>query len=422
MIIPLSTDRPLARPTTVTYALIAVCVGVHLARAFLARVNPAGEQWLSDFAALQGMVSASLPLDAAGADDSLASHGPRWWQFITYQFVHSGLMHLIGNMLFLFVFGPAVEDRLKRWWFLFFYLLGGAFAGAAHLLFASEFTVPDGGQLITAVPSVVGASGAIACVTGAYLVLFPLATVRVLFFFIVIGIYHLPAWLWIAVAVAKDIWSTAWSSVGGVSNVAFEAHLGGYVYGIVIALVLLAFKVIPREVYDLFSMGKQAHRRRVFKELASSGKSPWVSDAKGAVTKPAGKPALSDAKAEEAAALRSLAIKELAASNPDAAASAYVKLLEITPDSALPRAAQAEIAAHFHKQGKHTLAAQSFEILLKRYPTDREAADVRLMLAAINARYLNDPVRAKALIAEAKSAGLDESRAAFADSLLKDLG
>lgn len=417
MIIPLSTDRPLARPTLVTYALIAVCVGVHLSRAFLSRTNPAAEQWLMDFAALKGS-TANIVWQGTEAPQ----HAARWWQFITYQFMHSGLMHLLGNMLFLFVFGPAVEDRLKRWWFLLFYLLGGAFAGVAHLLFASAAIANIEGQVVEAVPGVIGASGAIACVTGAYLVLFPLATIRVLFLFVVIGVYHLPAWLWIVMAMARDLWSSAWSSFGGAGNVAFEAHLGGYVYGGVVAFFLLAFKIIPREVYDLFSMGKQAHRRRVFKELASSGKSPWVSDAKGAVTKPAPKNAADSAKSEQAAALRSKAIKELAESNPDAAAASYAAMLELTPDAALPRAAQSEIAAHFHKQGKHTLAAQAFEILLKRYPSDREASEVRLMLAAINARYLNDPVRAKTLIAEAKAAGLDKARAAFAESLLKDLG
>jgi membrane associated rhomboid family serine protease len=414
LLIPLSTDRPLARPTLITYGLIAVCVGVHLARAFLMRVNPSGEQWLHDFGVLQSIPAAS----------GEAASAPRWWQFFTYQFLHGDFLHLLGNMVFLFVFGPAVEDRLRRWGFLAFYLLGGAFAGVTHLLFSSAQLVDINGQLVSAVPGVIGASGAIACVTGAYLVLFPLASIRVLLFFFVIGVYHLPAWLMIVFAVAKDIWSSAWTSgTGGAAGVAFEAHLGGYFYGATVAFLLLAFKVLPREVYDLFSMGKQAHRRRVFKELASSGKSPWLSDAKSGVTKAAARAAaVSDAKAEQIAALRSRATKELAAGNPDAAAATYTEALELDPECVLSRAAQSEIASHYHKQGKHTLAAQAFELLLKRYPTDREVANVRLMLAAINARYLNDPVRAKALIIEAKSRGLDETHAAFAESLLKDLG
>ena len=406
MLIPLSTDRPLSRPTLVTYGLIAVCIGVHLARAFLSRFNPPAEQWLMDFGVLRGTV--------ATGDATVAQI--HWWQFITYQFLHGDFMHLLGNMVFLFVFGPAVEDRLRRWWYLPFYLVGGAFAGAAHLVFAAEQIVGPGGEVVTAVPGVLGASGAIACVTGAYLVLFPLASIRVLLFFFLIGVYHIPAWLMIVFAVAKDMWSSAWHSGGGV---AFEAHLGGYFYGAALAFMLLAFRVLPREVYDLFSMGKQAHRRRVFRELASSGRSPWVGDAKHAVRQP---PPVPNPKAGLIAELRAAVTKEMGAGNAESATVAYAELLEVAPDSLMPRAMQSELASHFYKQGRHSLAAQSFELFLKRYPSDRGAPEVRLMLAAINARYLNDPVRAKSLIAEARAAGLDGAGTSFAEQLMRDLG
>lgn len=406
MLIPLSTDRPLSRPTLVTFGLIAVCIGVHLSRVFLTRFNPAAEQWLMDFGVLQGTFRAA---------ESPAAQ-LHWWQFITYQFLHGDFMHLLGNMIFLFVFGPAVEDRLRRWWFLAFYLVGGAFAGAAHLVFAAQQIVGPSGDIVTAVPGVLGASGSIACVTGAYLVLFPLASIRVLVFFFLIGVYHIPAWLMIVFAVAKDIWSSAWHSGGGV---AFEAHLGGYFYGAGLAFLLLAFRVLPREVYDLLSMGKQAHRRRVFRELASSGNSPWVGDAKHGV-KPT--PSVPNPKAGRITDLRAKVTSEMGAGNAEGGTAAYAELLELAPDSLMPRAMQSELASHFYKQGRHALAAQSFELLLQRYPSDRGASEVRLMLAAINARYLNDPVRAKSLIAEARAAGVDGAGARLADQLSQDLG
>ncbi|MFM9958997.1 MAG: rhomboid family intramembrane serine protease [Phycisphaerales bacterium] len=415
MIIPLSTDRPLARPTLVTYGLMAVCIGVHLARVLLTRSNPEAAQWLMDFGVLEGGHR------AVGPEASTVS-AVRWWEFFTYQFLHGGLMHLLGNMLFLFVFGPAVEDRLRRWGFLAFYLIGGASAGMVHRVFVGEVLTEVDGVVVTGVPGVIGASGSIACVTGAYLVLFPLASIRVLFFFFVIGIYHLPAWLMIVAAIVKDLWSSAWTGTGG-AGVAFEAHLGGYVFGAAVAFALLAIKVLPRETYDLFSMGKQAHRRRVFKELASGKNSPWLADA--AKSGPAAKASRAHADEEQARQLaekRGEIVKLLSSGQGAEAADRYAQLLEAAPGSVMPRAAQSELASQFYRAGRHALAAQAFELFLKRYPSDREASETRLMLAAINARYLNDPVRAKTLIAEAKAAGLVPERAAFADELSRDLG
>lgn len=422
MLIPLKTDRPLTRPTLVTYALIAACVGVHLASATLSRTNPGAAEWLLNFGVLEGARAASTP-------SGLTPSTIHWWEFFTYQFLHGDLLHLLGNMVFLFVFGPAVEDRLRRWGFLFFYLLGGAFAGFVHLMFAREGLTEVGGEIVPGIPGVIGASGAIACVTGAYLVLFPLASIRVLVFFFIIGVYHIPAWIMIVFAIVKDVWSSAWASGNGLSaGVAFEAHLGGYFFGAVIAFLLLAFKLLPRETYDLFSMGKQAHRRRVFKELSRGKSSPWLADAARAAPsgKAAAKPARTSAADEDAArqlAERRAEISRLLSSgDAPTAADRYAALLESAPESVLPRGQQSELAAQFHRTGRHALAAQAFELFLKRYPSDREAAETRLMLAAINARYLNDPLRAKALIAEARAAGLSADRAAFADELTRDLG
>lgn len=393
MLIPLATDRPLARPTTVTYALMAVNIGVHLAAFSLSRSNPTAAKALREFMVLQ-------------SDAGI----PNWWEFLTYQFLHADWMHLLGNLLFLFVFGPAVEDRFRRVWFLPFYLVGGAFAGAAHLFFSEPIPTPFGPL---GVPGVMGASGSIACVTGAYLVLFPLASVRVLVFFFVIGVYHIPAWTLIVFAIAKDVWSSAWS--GGAGGVAFAAHLGGYFFGSAIAFLLLAARAIPREPYDLFSMGRQAHRRRVFKELASSGRSPWIADVPKAA-------AARDPGPDRNAEARASIAREVTAGNHDRAADLYISLLDTDPEAVLPRNTQYEIAGRLVAAKRHTHAAQAWDLFLKRYPADREANEVRLMLAFINARYLNDPVRAKALVAQARAAGLNEKQRAMAHDLETDLG
>src|SRR5690606_18721566 len=97
--------------------------------------------------------------------------------FFTYQFLHGDAMHLIGNMLFLYIFGNNVNDRMGHVGYLAFYLAGGVFAGVGHLL--------------TSHAQVLGASGSVAAVTGAFLVLFPRSYVTVVYLFIFIGAFQI---------------------------------------------------------------------------------------------------------------------------------------------------------------------------------------------------------------------------------------
>ncbi len=101
---------------------------------------------------------------------------PNLWQFVSYAFLHGGLMHIIGNMFFLYLFGNNVNDKLGHIGYLCFYLAGAVFSGVGHTLFNSSSTIPT-----------LGASGAIAAVTGAYLVLFPQTLITVLYWFYIIG-------------------------------------------------------------------------------------------------------------------------------------------------------------------------------------------------------------------------------------------
>lgn len=110
MFLPLGTDRPLRRPTRINNVLIGINVAVFLVDLFLQRFAP------------------DVFVDARQA---LWLHGVNLtpWAFFTYQFLHAGFMHLVGNMLFLFVFGPNLEDRLGRRWYLAFYLVGARSLG-----------------------------------------------------------------------------------------------------------------------------------------------------------------------------------------------------------------------------------------------------------------------------------------------------
>src|SRR5262249_20133954 len=144
----------------------------------------------------------------------------RPWTLVTHAFLHAGWLHLLGNMVFLWVFGPNVEDRFTRIGVLIFYLVGGAAAGGAH-------------ALLEASPAL-GAGGAIAAVTGAYIVLFPRTLIKCIVFLIIIGIFQIPAWIFIVLAIAKDM---VWVGLP-TDNVARFAHLGGYAFGMMVSLFL----------------------------------------------------------------------------------------------------------------------------------------------------------------------------------------
>lgn len=392
MILPFGTDRPLARPTQVTYWLIALNIIVFGIGVFWDRFDPDGHRRLEDV----------LVLDP---------NQFRWWALFTYQFLHAGLWHLAGNMVILLVFGPNVEDRMGRWWFALFYLTAGAIAGGAHCLLTNP--IHEIGP-IRILPSVVGASGSIAGVTGAYMVLFPLTNIRIVLFFMVAGVYHFPAWAFIAFAICKDMF---FQGLGDDNGVARIAHLGGYAWGIAVSLALLWSRLLPRETYDLFSMMKHAHRRRQFKELASQS-SPWRADAGSAIA-PA---AAIDPKETRIADLRAEVHRLHAAGRMKDAGEAYIKLLGATGETAMHRAAQIDISNHFFAVGKYQPASEAYEAFLKRFPGDAQTAHVRLMLALINARYLNDPVRAKALLKDLRDAGLEEPHVELARTLEKELG
>jgi membrane associated rhomboid family serine protease len=148
-----------------------------------------------------------------------------FYPLFTSMFLHGGLMHLLGNMLFLYVFGDNVEDYFGHFAYLFFYLFCGVGSGLVHVLFNWTSTLPA-----------IGASGAISGVMGAYLVLFPRANVLMLF---IIFLIPIPAVLvlgyWFVLQFLSGIGELGATATGGV---AFWAHIGGFLIGLMIALAV----------------------------------------------------------------------------------------------------------------------------------------------------------------------------------------
>ncbi|MFL6514021.1 MAG: rhomboid family intramembrane serine protease [Chthoniobacterales bacterium] len=148
------------------------------------------------------------------------------WPLLTHQFLHGGWLHIISNMWALWIFGDNVEDRMGSIRFLIFYLVCGTVAGLAHVYINAESVVPS-----------VGASGAIAGVLGAYLLFFPTARLLILFpIFIFPFFFEVPAVLYLVIWFLTQLFSgtAGLAGSGSVANIAWWAHIGGFICGMVL--------------------------------------------------------------------------------------------------------------------------------------------------------------------------------------------
>jgi membrane associated rhomboid family serine protease len=156
-----------------------------------------------------------------GQDIGPAGPDPIYLTLLTSMFMHANWMHLGGNMLFLWIFGDNIEDRMGKLRYVLFYLLCGLAASAAQIAMNADSRIPG-----------IGASGAIGGVLGGYLLLFPQAQVRTIGRF---GIYHVPAWMmlgfWILTQVLAGMAQWGGEEIGGV---AYAAHVGGFVAGMLL--------------------------------------------------------------------------------------------------------------------------------------------------------------------------------------------
>jgi membrane associated rhomboid family serine protease len=235
-VIPLHDDNPTERFPFVTIIFIAVCVAVFLYQESLP--PKPGEVFAFHYGAIPAIVfgHASFPEESAASI-------PASLTLLTSMFLHGGWMHLLGNMLYLWIFGNNIEDAMGHAKYVLFYILCGILAALAHAMTDPSSQIP-----------MVGASGAISAVLGAYLLLFPRAHVLVLL--PAIGMTR------VAAGVVLGMWFVTQLVSGGMSvgaqggGVAFFAHIGGFIAGM--ALIGL-FK---RPDVPFFSPGRSHRSRR----------------------------------------------------------------------------------------------------------------------------------------------------------------
>jgi membrane associated rhomboid family serine protease len=241
VVLPLRDQLPTRTVPFINYALIAANVGVFLweEAQFASGVDP--EKLTQAF----GLVPAAFFQDPVAAVGSV----------FTSMFMHGGLAHIGGNMLYLWIFGDNVEDAMGHFRYLIFYLLGGIAAAAAQ-------TVASFGDPASMRVPMIGASGAISAVLAAYALLYPRSPITVLnpvpFLWLFFGLFLMfPAWLVIALFFVVNLWNAfAYTSTGGV---AFMAHVGGFVAGV----VLLGFFMSGRDrMADYARWDRWARRRR----------------------------------------------------------------------------------------------------------------------------------------------------------------
>lgn len=393
MLIPLSTDRPPKRRPIVNETIVIInllvyiigLVGYNFEWFERNAVATWGHFWMDDF---------------------------KIWQLFTYQFIHDpfSIWHIAFNLLFLWVFGNAVESRLGRTGYLCFYLTAGIVAGLAHGI--ADPTHP-----------VIGASGAIAGVTGGFLALFPRARIKILFFFFIVGIWFIPATWFILFYFAIDILKQTMSMFGGSGNVAYAAHIAGNVFGFSICFALLATNVLKREEYDIFFLFKQQRRRAALRQTVKQNPGVWDQPGSGTPEQVSSKMKVKPLSERDMryAEQRSEISQLLKEHDLEGAAAKYKVLLKFETNATMPEARQLDLANYFYQQDDIHNAAKAYELLLKAFPTCRDAVSAKLILAIIYTRKNRKASRAKELIEEVKPRLQSDGERALAEQLLEEL-
>jgi membrane associated rhomboid family serine protease len=258
-VIPLHDANPARRFPLVTILLLLVNVGVYFLVQGPADSEPDGSLGFNlERAAIPCEVVEGRPLETDEVEDTFSGGDvtacsddggqPLYPEknvllaVLTSMFLHGGLLHLGGNMLFLWIFGNNIEDRLGHVRYLLFYVIAGVVATLAHIAVQPSSTVP-----------VVGASGAIAGVMGAYLVWFPKHRVTTLFIFVIILFRQIQA-RWVL-----GIWFLSQFLVNPNDGVAWVAHVGGFIFGVVVGLVVRGSTAARRVALTPGYRGDDAH-------------------------------------------------------------------------------------------------------------------------------------------------------------------
>ncbi|MCJ7543530.1 MAG: rhomboid family intramembrane serine protease [Phycisphaerae bacterium] len=396
MFIPIRTDYRMTRTPWVNYLLVAINVAAFVV----------SYRWM--------LSTGATPVTHLLLDPD----NPRLYQFFTSIFLHGSIMHIVGNMVFLWVFGNAVNDRLGHAGYLAFYLGGGVLAGVGYILLGGHYPV-------------LGASGAISAVTGAYLVLLPRARVTLLMWlFYFLTTIEVSSLYFLMFQFAFNLWMSLDARFGGAasSGVAYAAHGSGYVFGIAVTAALLATRLLPRDPMDLLNLVRAARRRAHYRRMVQTGYDPfnpvgsqiadpqrrWV-DAKTTAAAPPDTP-----EARELHLRREIAEAWSRHDLPEAAGK-YLQLIQVAEGAVLPQDQQLDVANQLMAVEQYPAAADAYERFVNQYGAYEHIADIHLMLGLLYGRYLHQDAQAERLLRLALDSLKDERKRQLAREDLEAL-
>lgn len=359
-------------------------------------------------AGLAGNVFGGISFEALTNWMMLSRSDFHWWNLITYQFAHnpSDILHLVFNMVGLWIFGRSLEDRLGHASLLAFYLVGGCVAGIAHM---SETAAP-----------VIGASGSVCALIGGFIALFPRSRIRILLLFIVIGVFEVGS-LWV-VGFYVLIDFVGWVAPSG-STTAYVAHISGYLYGFMLAMLMLAIGMLKSDDFDMLFLWRQARRRAAYRRTLDR-QPPGLANVQAqpapeAVKKVSPKEVI---RLQAISMARTSILRLVRAGQYDEAGEVYNELLSLDPHAVLSEEVQLDLANRLYADGDRTVAAMAYERFLEHYPRSTQADEVKLILGLLFTRVLDRPSEAKALLDDVVESLDDGSHRSLAITLLDELG
>jgi len=369
MILPIGDDNPKEKTPYVHYAIMIVNVLVFF---HVAGFRSAAEY--ERFYRTWGLVPAAFNVVS----------------LFTSMYLHAGLMHLAGNMLFLWIVGDNVEDRVGHVGYLVFYHAAGAVATLAHAWAYPASTMP-----------LVGASGAISGMMGAYAVFFPHAKIKIWY------------WVWLFftnVVYVSAKWAVAlwfleqlllrWATGAAGSGVAYEAHIGGLVFGVATAAVL-------RETL----LREQDTVRRIVRPRPAGGPTlQWVTDADGRRVFEAevARPSAGDLP-PQANDLKGLT-SSLAEGDLRTAYRYFTRATSAAGGSAIDPATMMKLGGALVMTGQYGPAARVYEVVVETYPDASDTPEAAFRLGTILSRSFRDYTRARDFLVRAQQTHRDLAR------------
>jgi membrane associated rhomboid family serine protease len=312
---------------------------------------------------------------------ALRPDDPTLLNFFSYSILHDGVMHIASNMLFLYIFGNNVNDKMGSLGYLGFYLAGVVFSGVGQVAIGGGGSRP-----------IIGASGGVAAVTGAYMVLSPRAHVTLLYYFLFIGVIEIPSAWFIGFFFVQEFFLNFSGMDAGVAHM---AHLAGAGFGFVVTFGLLSANLLPRDHFDVVALAKQWNRRRQFRDITAKGYDPFAYSPSARIRAEHRLPAPADPKQEQIQDIRARIADAMSQRDHAKAAELYVQLRGVDPEQVLARQTQLDVANQLASQQNYDQAAAAYELFLRHYKNFEQIEQIELMLGLIYARYLSRYDRAK---------------------------